>query len=319
MSSQTEENNGRSVKGFWTGEMIKAARARLFDLPRDDAVDCAAYTLRMGAEVYISPTDDDTDAKNKTVRTLAHGESFTIPPGQFAFLLTEEIVFVPSDVMAFISMKAKVKWRGLINVSGFHADPGFKGRLVFAVFNAGPVVVHLRRGDDLFLIWFADLKEPTKIAREKAVQEHITSDMINGISGDLQSLPGLNAKIRNVEKSLSDRMHTIEKTQETLNTKSTIVITLLGTLVIGVLLAIVKVWLTPGAANSVSSATGAVGQNPSPTISQTVVIPGGATKTAPPTTRVPDSQGGTTGQSNPPDAGQKSAVQANGPRPPPRR
>ena len=59
-------------------------------------------------------------------------------PGQFAFLLTDEIVEVPDSAMALISIKAKIKWRGLINVSGFHVDPGFKGRLIFSVYNAGP-------------------------------------------------------------------------------------------------------------------------------------------------------------------------------------
>ena len=51
---------------------------------------------------------------------------FTIPPGQFAFLLTEEVVSVPPDALAFISIRAKTKFRGLVNVSGFHVDPGYQ-------------------------------------------------------------------------------------------------------------------------------------------------------------------------------------------------
>ncbi len=80
MSSVGEENCKQSdLRGFWTGEMINAARKTLFDPPRADAVDGAAYILRMGAEVYISPTDDDTNAKNTTVRKLKDGECFYDP------------------------------------------------------------------------------------------------------------------------------------------------------------------------------------------------------------------------------------------------
>jgi dCTP deaminase len=71
--------------------------------------------------------------------------------------LTEEVVRIPPDVLGFISLRTTWKFRGLINVSGFHVDPGFHGNLIYAVYNAGPAPVHLARGMDLFLIWFAEL------------------------------------------------------------------------------------------------------------------------------------------------------------------
>ena len=46
---------------------------------------------------------------------------------------------------------------GLVNVSGFHVDPGYKGRLKFAVYNAGGSDIKLTRGDAIFLIWFSEL------------------------------------------------------------------------------------------------------------------------------------------------------------------
>ena len=46
------------------------------------------------------------------------------PPGQFAFLLTKEVVSVPADALAFISIRVKTKFRGLVNVSGW---PGCNG------------------------------------------------------------------------------------------------------------------------------------------------------------------------------------------------
>ncbi len=46
---------------------------------------------------------------------------------------------------------------GLINVSGFHVDPGFKGKLLFSVYNAGTGPISMEKGEPYFLIWFAEL------------------------------------------------------------------------------------------------------------------------------------------------------------------
>ena len=101
-----------------------------------DQIDCAAYTLRVGSEVFISPSTA-VEAATKTKLLLKEDEGFAIPPpGQFALVLTEESVEVPKSAVAFISMKARIKFKGLVNVSGFHVDPGYHGKLLFAIYNA---------------------------------------------------------------------------------------------------------------------------------------------------------------------------------------
>lgn len=199
--------------GFWSGETL-AARLPTLITPFDkDRVDCSAYTLCMGREVYVSPSDQTEDPESVTIRQLNDHQGFTIPPGQFGFLLTEEIVEIPDDALGFISIKAKIKWRGLINVSGFHVDPGFKGRLIFSVYNAGPVPVHLRQGQPMFLLWLSNLDRKTKRGRKTAVQLTFPPDLIPGISGELQSLAGINKKIKDVDKDLTGRIHAIEREQ----------------------------------------------------------------------------------------------------------
>jgi dCTP deaminase len=211
---------------FWNGQKLAQRLPQLIDPYNAASIDCAAYTLSVGPEVYVSPTDQTTDPQQQTVRILAEREGFTIPPGQFAFLLTEQVVHVPADALAFISMKAKIKFRGLINVSGFHVDPGFTGKLVFAVFNAAPVAVHLRRGDPCFLIWFADLNSAAETFIRKApAQTGIPTERINGISGELHSFQGLAKKIKDVEKSLTDRIHTVEREGALLKVMAGVVLT----------------------------------------------------------------------------------------------
>ncbi len=196
---------------FWSGETLKERLPHLIEPFEQSRVDCAAYTLSVGPEVYVSPSSQETDPMAVTVCQLARIKAFTIPPGQLAFLLTEETVTIPDDALAFISIRAKIKFRGLVNVSGFHVDPGYSGQLTFAVFNAGPIPIHLKRGQELFLIWYAGLDRKTNLKKKDTAPEGLNTEIITGVAGKLQSFSSLSTKITDVDKALGDRIHAIEK------------------------------------------------------------------------------------------------------------
>ena len=180
---------------FWSGETL-ALRLESLVVPFDRSkIDCAAYTLSVGSEVYVSPDRKVDDPSRHTKRRLLPDEGFAVPPGQFAFLMSSETVRVPSDAIAFISIKAKLKFGGLINISGFHVDPGYKGKLLFSVLNAGPKSLHLSRGQPLFLLWYADLDRSTKQRKSGEGFEGIDSSVLNGISGEILSLQSLSDEI----------------------------------------------------------------------------------------------------------------------------
>lgn len=223
---------------FWSGETLRERLAPLIEPFTPERVDCAAYTLAVGSEVYVSPNDQTADPTTITVRKLAPGDAFTIPPGQFAFLLTEEIVTVPADALAFISIRAKTKFRGLVNVSGFHVDPGYRGQLTFAVFNAGPVPIHLKRGQPIFLIWYASLDRETAVKKDGAVHLGIDPELITGIAGELQSFASLSKKIKGVDKALGDRIHTVEKEQTYYR--------VIGAVALALMIALTVSWLKDG-------------------------------------------------------------------------
>ena len=131
-------------------------------------VNCS-YELSMGSEASITGRD------SRTKMSFSPGEQLSVPPGQFAQLLTEETVEVPSDALGLISIKSVLKTGGLVNVSGFHVDPGYQGRLIFSVYNAGPNHIILSRGTPTFLLWYADLDAPT-------------SDLYSGMRKNLQKI-----------------------------------------------------------------------------------------------------------------------------------
>ena len=198
---------------FWSGETLKE-RLKTLIYPFDsNQVDCAAYTLSIGSEVYVSPSDQTDNPNTVTIRKLTEGECFTIPPGQFGYLLTEEVVSVPANALAFISIRAKTKFRGLVNVSGFHVDPGYCGQLTFAVFNAGPVPVHLKRGQPIFLIWQASLDCESDYKKEGPVHKGIDPEIVPAIADELQSFASLSKKIEDTEKKFSKRVQLVEREQ----------------------------------------------------------------------------------------------------------
>ena len=218
---------------FWSGEKIKYLQAQynLIDPYDPKSIDCAAYTMQIGNEIYISPDSAVASPSRHSKETLKRKEGFAIPPGQFAFLITAEKITVPDTAIAFISIKATAKFQGLVNVSGFHVDPGYKGKLIFSVINAGPRPVHLQEGDPLFLIWYADLDARTEEIRERPGFKNLDAKIINGISGEILSLSGL-----------SKRQDDIEKRSERLDQKVTIMISLSAALIIAVFTQLVGIF-----------------------------------------------------------------------------
>jgi dCTP deaminase len=120
-----------------------------YDVKRIDNV---AYELCLGNEVYLT---DSTSGKKEILDDK--NSQVVIKPGQFALLLTQETVKLPASVLAFISIKFSQKIKGLVNISGFHVDPGFNGKIIFSVYNAGPATIVLDKGEPYFMIWLSEL------------------------------------------------------------------------------------------------------------------------------------------------------------------
>ena len=190
---------------FWSGDKLeyRLRKEELIEPFKPCRIDCAAYELGMGDQFYVSPSRHEKNADRKIAKILGVDRSFAIPPGQFALLITEEKVKVPNNAIAFISMKAKIKFTGLVNVSWFYVDPGYSGKILFSVFNAGPAPVHVKRRERLFLIWYADLdgaKRETKYKKDPSSgHKWLASEYVNKISGPILSLKSLDEKLRALE------------------------------------------------------------------------------------------------------------------------
>ncbi|MCC5647219.1 hypothetical protein LC607_30775 [Nostoc sp. CHAB 5824] len=187
---------------FWSSQTLSSHLPSLIEPFNDDQIQSASYELCLGEEVYISALPDTPPRERKKI-ILREKETVPIPPGQFAFLITSETIKVPNNALALISMKFKQKSDGLINVSGFHVDPGYSGKLIFAVYNAGPINIQVARGERLFSIWYADLDKDDENPRKKIGYDSIPTDLMN--RPDLvSSLPYLVKRLDELEKKIEN-------------------------------------------------------------------------------------------------------------------
>jgi dCTP deaminase len=175
---------------FWSSERWKsqpppgeASGRNVVDLYDEKRVHQGSYELTLGDSYMVSAAD----ASRKVVKDK---EQVCIPPGQFALLTTREVVTIPSNAVGWISIKSTLKLRGLVNISGFHVDPGFSHRLKFAVYNAGGSQVTLTYGAPVFLLWLAHLDRPTQDLYPNAKLDElwpITDSDVMNLSHELAS------------------------------------------------------------------------------------------------------------------------------------
>jgi dCTP deaminase len=152
----------------------------------------ASIELRLGDEYYITDMD--------LPRYLSETEdTLVIPGGQFALLTTREKVELPTDGLALISLKSKTKLKGLVNVSGFHVDPGFEGRIHYGVFNAGPTDIVLRRNQPLFLMFVIRMHAHTEHPYHGTERDKLDTELVSTLKGRPVTLDSLDRELEKLK------------------------------------------------------------------------------------------------------------------------
>ncbi|MGH7651518.1 MAG: dCTP deaminase domain-containing protein [Gemmatimonadaceae bacterium] len=195
---------------FWSSQTLRLKLpADSLIVPYDPSrVVHAAYELGVGSEAFVtSNLADDT--------VLPRGKKIVIPPGQFGLLVTRETIRVPPSAIAFISIRAGIKFQGLVNVSGFHVDPGYHGQLRFSVYNAGSHSIVLDQDQRVFMIWFANLDHeddnPYPVRPHSALA--ITSKDVTKIYGEVASPAELKKQLEELKTDLDKKFHASEQTR----------------------------------------------------------------------------------------------------------
>ncbi|MCL5046647.1 MAG: hypothetical protein M1598_07660 [Actinobacteria bacterium] len=175
-------------------ELIKRLPEVIPEAVIDKSKNIWEYDLRLGPEVYLSGQQSYISIKPP------NNPIVTIRPGEFALLTTYEMVKMPPDIMGFISVRFRYKRKGLINISGFHVDPCYRGTILFSVYNAGPTDIVLRYKEAVFMIFFQQLSHPVESQRDPIT--HISGEFAAEVQGKSVSLVAQEARIDQLESSL---------------------------------------------------------------------------------------------------------------------
>ena len=113
---------------FLGHDRIITEKDALFDTSGDlfdgGSVQESSYDLRLGEEFYVV-------GKRAPERLSPKEPYISLPPGQFAVLTCYEILHLPKEIMAFISLRNRYKMQGLVNVSGFGCRSHLQGPIGF--------------------------------------------------------------------------------------------------------------------------------------------------------------------------------------------
>lgn len=178
---------------FLRTETLKKLLPKLINPYDKEAIKHGAYELSLGDEIFITG--------NTTKQILTTGQQISIPSGQFALLITKEKVKIPNNCLGLISIKYGIKFEGLINVSGFHVDPGYEGKLKYTVYNAGSGDIPLTCGAKVFLIWYSKLDDRTADVYKgsRNGQDYITDHEVACLQGDIASPAQLKKEINDLK------------------------------------------------------------------------------------------------------------------------
>jgi len=193
-----------------------------------DNIKPANIDLKLGQEVFT--TSQEYPIK---LGTHNHGNTIKIEPGAFGVFLTQESIYIPDDLLGLISLRVTYKMKGLVNVSGFHVDPGYHGKILFAVYNTGPRDIYLKLGEPIFMITFDKLDEPTLVGyeAEKIGRKHF-KDIPAYVVTDLKGAP---VSIKNLDERV-----------KILETQRNIYGTILAALLVAVIVLILRVFISGG-------------------------------------------------------------------------
>ncbi len=184
---------------FWSSRTIKrrVMKESLITPYFEDSVKHCAYEMHLGCEYFAT-------GNGKDVKQQVHwNQQIVVRPGQFALLLTSERIKIPKDAIGMISIKAGIKFKGLVNVSGFHVDPGYNGKIIFSVYNAGSQKIVLTRDEPYFLLWFCNLDSPTgDLYDGKKNGNGITDEYVTAIQGHIASPAELNSRVKLLESKI---------------------------------------------------------------------------------------------------------------------
>ncbi|MCD6417065.1 MAG: hypothetical protein J7M08_10295 [Planctomycetes bacterium] len=119
----------------------------------ESLVEAASYDLSVGAQAITT--------KSKKIIDLEKGKILTLEGGDCGVVITNERLELGARCAARFGLRSKFSRKGLMAAVGPQVDPGYRGKLVIALFNPTPSPITLTYKTPFLTAEFHLLEEPT--------------------------------------------------------------------------------------------------------------------------------------------------------------
>lgn len=146
--------------------------------------------------------------------------SAEVEPGEVVFVMTEEEIHLPTNMMIVLTHKRKIAYDGVLILGGLAVDPGYEGPLLIGLYNFSSRPFPLTRYRKIIagVFYLLSDEEAKDIKKFPAPSEVFPDDLVRLITNyQPVSLSGVTEKLTHLEgqlKILNDQFMTSREWQE---------------------------------------------------------------------------------------------------------
>lgn len=199
-----------------TEKELKAAVAagRLIADGKESSVEGLKYDFALGPWMLFGGTAP-INAANLSEQERAN---LVVKPGELVYVMSQEELDLPMDVKADLSLKRKISHLGIMVLGGSSIDPGYKGRLVFALYNLSTRPFPLQIGRKLIAAQFYRLtpdETPPASTRIPEALHEFPNDLVQLMQVyEPATTEGLRQAVSELTKSLDDLRRQVQTKEE---------------------------------------------------------------------------------------------------------
>ena len=162
-------------------------------------LDCCSYDIRLGSKALLG---------GQAVQQDLTKQPLVLSPGGYVAVISLEKVSIPSNMVARINSKRRVAYEGIALLTGTQVDPGYKGHLLFGMYNVSSRRIILSYGQPICGLVFETLtkevsrpKQPDPYLLDGEFPPSFVKDMANM---EVLTLNQLSEEVKKIEVIAKD-------------------------------------------------------------------------------------------------------------------
>jgi dCTP deaminase len=188
------------------------AEDRLIHGGKASSIEGLKYDFALGSQMLFGQKAPIDVAKLPELERA----DLAVRPGELVYVMSDESVELPNDMRADLSLKRKISHLGIMVLGGSSIDPGYKGKLIFALYNLSTRPFPLRPGRKLIAAQFYRLapeEQPPATSQPPVALYDFPDDLVQlmgvyepaTVEGVRQSLHDLTRTVDDLKRQIEDK------------------------------------------------------------------------------------------------------------------